>query len=132
MTKNYNLGIQWLREILKRLIPLHKRDECLQKEFWVKYGKFIEAFQTYLPNTYSEENIKVYRKYFIKIREDIINYVKSKLKKMDYHYFNISLYRDQFQFVEKINTEIEYLISNIENYYTEDYFDMKFPTNISN
>ena len=31
MTKNYNLGIQWLEEVAERLVPLHKRDECLQK-----------------------------------------------------------------------------------------------------
>ena len=125
MTQNYNLGIQWLDEVAKNLIPLHKRDECLQKEFWEKDGEFIKVFQSFLPISYSEETIKIYKKYFENIRITILSTIRSKIKKLNYYYFKIPIYEDNFNFVYQINNELEYLISNLENYYSEEYFDMK-------
>ena len=130
LTKNYNLGIQWLQEMVDRLIPLHKRDECLQSEFWSKYSVYIETYQSFLPNTYSEESIEIYRKYFNQFRINILNNVHSKLLQTNYYYFNNSIYDDTFNFIWQIKKEIEYLVNKLENYFTEDYFDMKFAANI--
>lgn len=125
MTKNYNLGIQWLEEIAERLVPLHKRDECLQKEFYNKYSMFIKVYESFLPNAYNDKIIDVYRKYFNIIRNDILTTVRSKMSKINYFYFNISIYKDNFYFISQINKEIEYLLKNLENYYSDDYFDSK-------
>ena len=123
MTNNYNLGIQWLQEIVNELIPLHKRDECLQAEFYTKYGKFIKVFESFLPNAYSDTSIEVYRKYFNQIKNNILNTVKSKMRKLNYYYLNSPIYDDNFYFVYQINNEIAYLIDNLNNYYSDDYFD---------
>ena len=125
LTKNYNLGIQWLNEILKKLIPLHKRDECLTTFFWSKYSTFVKAFQTFLPNTYSEKSINIYRKNFIKIRNDILKTIREKLNMRNYYYFNNSIYKEVFYFNEQINNEIEILIKNLEKYFDEEYFDIQ-------
>ena len=125
MTKNYNLGIQWLEEVAERLVPLHKRDECLQKEFYNKYSEFIKVYESFLPNAYNDKFIEVYRKYFNIIRNNIITTVLSKMSKINYFYFNISIYKDNFYFISQINKEIEYLTKNLENYYSDDYFDSK-------
>ena len=113
MTKNYNLGIQWLEEIAERLVPLHKRDECLQKEFYNKYSMFIKVYESFLPNAYNDKIIDVYRKYFNIIRNDILTTVRSKMSKINYFYFNISIYKDNFYFISEINKEIEYLAKNL-------------------
>ena len=123
LTYNYNLGIEWLQEVANALIPLHKRDECLQSEFYTKYSKFIKVFESFLPNAYSDTSIEVYRKYYNQIKKDILDLINSKMRKINYYYFNISIYDDNFYFVYQINNEIEYLINNLNNYYSDDYFD---------
>ena len=128
MTYNYDLGIVYLQETLDDLIHLHKRDEYLQSDFYKKYGKFIEAFKSFLPKTYNEESIEIYRKYFRGIRNQILSIVRNKIKEINYYYFNCSFYQNNFYFIFQINEEIEFLISNLENYYSEDYFDMKLAT----
>ena len=128
LTYNYDLGIVWLQEVAEQLIPLHKRDERLQSYFYTKYGKFLEAFETFLPNAYSEESIQIYKKYFEIIKTQILFIVRNKINTINYYYFNCSFYQDDFNFISQINDEIEYLISNLENYYNEDYFDMKLAT----
>ena len=125
LTKNYNLGIQWLDALVKKLIPLHKRDECLTTFFYSKYSTFVKAFQTFLPNTYSEKGINIYRKNFIKIRNDILKTIRQKLNIRNYYYFNNSIYKDVFYFNEQINNEIEILIKNLEKYFDDEYFDIQ-------
>ena len=128
MKNNYDLGIVWLQEIVDRLIPLHKRDERLQSYFYTKYSRFVKAFQTFLPNAYSEESIQIYKKYFEEVRNQILSLIRNKIKELNYYFFNCSLYKNNFYFIYQINDEIENLIINIENYYNEDYFDMKLAT----
>ena len=122
---NYNLGIEWLQEIAKALTPLHKRNECLQASFYSKYSLFVEAYQLLLPDYYSEENIEVYRKYYFKIRNTILDSIRMKIININYYYFNNSVYSNSFYFISQIMSEIEYIINNLENYYAEDYFDSK-------
>ena len=128
MTYNYDLGIVYLQETQDDLIHLHKRDEYLQSDFYKKYGKFVEAFKSFLPKAYSEESIEIYRKYYREIRNQILSTVRNKIKEINYYYFNCSFYQNNFYFIFQINEEIEFLISNLENYYSEDYFDMKLAT----
>ena len=123
-------GIEWLTEIYNWLIPLHKRDECLQSEFYSKYSNFIKVFESFLPNAYSDKSIEIYRKYFNEIKNNILTTVRSKITKINYYYFNTSIYQKNFYFLYQINNEIEYLINNIEKYYSEDYFDTKLAPNI--
>ena len=130
ITNNYDLAFVWLQEIIDKFISLHKRDEMLQSAFYTKYAKFVEAFKTFLPKTYSEESIKIYKKYFEKIRNEITETVRNKIKNLNYYYFNISLYENDFYFIWQINDEIEYLVSNLEKYYSEDYFEFKLSTDI--
>ena len=130
MKKNYELGFVWLEEIIKRLKPLHKRDECLQTSFWNKYSKLIKDYQTFLPNAYSDEAIQIYKKYFDMVKNNILTTVRTKVKEINYYYLNSSIYKNNLNFIYQINNEIEYLISNLENYYNDDYFEMKLATYI--
>ena len=125
LNKNYELGIQYFKAMLKKFISMHYRDEYLTQPFWTKYSKFIKTFQTYLPNCYSEKSISIYKQYYNKIRNDIINNIRNKLEKINYYYFNISLYEEDFYFIHQLKEGINYLMNEFENYLSEDFFDIQ-------
>ena len=120
---NYNLGCEYLNELVKAFKSINKRDEMLQTSFWTKYSSFIKTFQEYLPNCYSDKSIEVYKQYYNKIRNDIIDKIISNMSEINYYYFNISIYQEDFYFIFQINNKIEYLKNKFEQYFNEEYFN---------
>ena len=130
LTTNYNLGLEYLQDLVNVFKSLNVRDEYLQTSFWTKYSKFIKTYQTFLPNCYSDKSINVYKKYYNQIRNDILSHIRQKISKMKYYYFNISIYKEDFYFVNQLNKEIEYLVCNFEQYFSENYFDIQLASYI--
>ena len=49
---------------------------------------------------------------------------------LNYYFLKDSLYEKDFYFIYQINNEIDFLINNLENFYSEGYFKMKLVTYI--
>ena len=94
-----------------------KPRKFLTKDFIEKYNKFKDKFTNYLFLFYSEEFLNLLEKYFDKLKNDILNYVKDKLFSINISYLNSDYYNKAFYFNQQINNEIIDIIDNINNYY---------------
>ena len=87
--------------------------------FIERYYKYKAKFEEYLYLTFSDDFLNLLEKYFYKLKNDILNHIKTKLFSVDVFYFNQEYYNKTFYFQEQINNEILKLIDNINNYYNE-------------
>ena len=91
----------------------------LTSAFIERYYEYKVKFEEYLLLTYSEDFLNLLEKYFYKLRDDILNYVKNKIFSVNKYYFNHEYYKKLFYFNEQVNNEILKIIDNINNYYNE-------------
>lgn len=59
------------------------------------------------------------------MKNEIINFVKSKLNSINQYYFNINLLNNNFKFIEDIKEENIKIVENIENYFNANNFKIK-------
>ena len=84
--------------------------------FIQRFEMYKANFEKYLLLTYSEEFLNLLEKYFYKLRDDILNYIKNKLLSIKEYYFNNNLYKNNFYFIEQINNEIIKIKMNYSKY----------------
>ena len=87
--------------------------------FISRFYEYESKFEQYLGLTYSEDFLNLLEKYFYKLRDDILVYVKKKIFSIKKYYFDIDLYKSEFYFHEQSDNEILKIIDNINNYYNE-------------
>ena len=120
MNYNYNLLLKVLKEENALFNKYGFRDRrMLCSGFIQRFEQYKANFEKYLLLTYSEEFLNLLEKYFYKLRDDILNYIKNQLLSIKEYYFNNNLYKKDFYFIEQINNEIIKIIDNINNYYNE-------------
>ena len=91
----------------------------LCKGFIKRFYEYETKFEIYLSLTYSEDFLNLLEKYFYKLRDDILFYVRNKIFSVKKYYFDIDLYKREFYFHEQSDNEILKIIDNINNYYNE-------------
>jgi len=91
----------------------------LCKGFIRRFYEFEAKFEQYLGLTYSEDFLNLLEKYFYKLRNYILTYVKNKIFSIKKYYFDTDLYKKEFYFHEQSDNEILKIINNINNYYNE-------------
>ena len=87
--------------------------------FISRFYEYESKFEQYLGLTYSEDFLNLLEKYFYKLKDDILVYVKKKIFSIKKYYFDIDLYKSEFYFHEQSDNEILKIIDNINNYYNE-------------
>ena len=75
--------------------------------------------------SFSEEFMETLEGYFYRIKNDILNYINSRLKNITKYNLNEQIIKSNFFLIEKINEEINTLIENMENIFSEENFIMK-------
>jgi hypothetical protein len=73
--------------------------------FIERYYKYKSKFEEFLSLTYSDKFLNLLEKYFYKLRNDILKFVKNKIT-FNKYYFDNDLYKNNFYFQEQINNEI--------------------------
>ena len=115
MTFNYNQGYNWLVQLRGTI-----NSNCyLTTYFYYRYNDLVNKLVAFFERTYSQEVIDIYGIYFFKIRDEILSFVKDKIRQIDYYYFKISLYKNNFYFIKQIHDEIKLLISNLEKHFSD-------------
>ena len=117
---NYNLSNQVFNETNKYFdIYRWKSRRFLCSGFINRFYEYQSKFEQYLGLTYSEDFLNLLEKYFYKLRDDILNYIKNKIFSVKKYYFDVDLYKREFYFHEQSDNEILKIIDNINNYYNE-------------
>ena len=117
---NFDLAYQVFREEDHYFSYYSGKDRrFLTSAFVERYYEYKTKFEEYLLLTYSEDFLNLLEKYFYKLRDDILNYVKNKIFSVNKYYFNHKYYKKLFYFNEQANNEILKIIDNINNYYNE-------------
>ena len=140
---NYNLAFEYLEDENKlfseyrdgtwgtgdntvNFLGIDTRRQMITNTFISKYYKFIEYFNLFLNNVhYSSELTNIFKESFYSIKEEIINYVKYKLLKINTYLFDDKLYEGNFYFLKLIQNEILKIIEVINNYFSEEIFEGK-------
>ena len=119
---NFNLAFDDLKnlEFLKQKSEFVKLYLCT--DFIKRYNQYIDKFKELLNLIYKDDFSNLFQKYFFKLKNDIINYVKNKSSSLNKFYFDTNLYEQNFYFVESIKNEILQIIQNIDNYFNENIF----------
>jgi hypothetical protein len=68
---------------------------------------------------YQEEFNGIIENLFYKIKIDLIKYANMKLNSINKYGFEISIYENNFKFIEQINKEILNIIDKMDNYFNE-------------
>ena len=87
--------------------------------FIERYNNFKSKFENFIDLINSEELLLLYEKYFYKLRDDILNYVKNKLLSINEFFFSSEIYYKNFYFIKQTKNEILKIIDNINNYFSE-------------
>ena len=96
-----------------------KRRRFLTSDFVERYYQYKAKFEEYFYLISSEDFLNILEKYFYKIKNDILDFIKNKLFSIKIYYFDFEHYNKAFYFHEQINNEILNIIDNINNYYNE-------------
>ena len=117
---NFNLLNQVFKEENNYFNKYRSEDRrFLCRGFISRFYEYESKFEQYLGLTYSEDFLNLLEKYFYKLRDDILIYVKNKIFSIKKYYFDIDLYKSEFYFHEQSDNEILKIIDNINNYYNE-------------
>ena len=117
---NFNLLNQVFKEENNYFNKYRSEDRrFLCSGFISRFYEYESKFEQYLGLTYSEDFLNLLEKYFYKLRDDILIYVKNKIFSIKKYYFDIDLYKSEFYFHEQSDNEILKIIDNINNYYNE-------------
>ena len=125
---NYNL----INEVLEEQNKFFKAEYFGSNLFYVplsfctgfidRYIKYKEKFKEILDNM---DFSNLFKKYFYKLKNEIIDFVKSKLNSINQYYFNLNLLNNTFKFIEDIKEENLKIVKNIENYFNDINFGFK-------
>ena len=90
-----------------------------------RYNKYKEKFSEILDAVKNDDFSNLFVTYFYQLKNEIINFVKSKLNSINQYYFNINLLNNNFKFIEDIKEENIKIVENIENYFNANNFKIK-------
>jgi len=145
---NYDLGFQYLNEE-NELFETHKNELnlwdkimnfimkgklklAITSKFIIKYNKFLGLTTNFIGLIQSEELLNIFEKYFYLLKEEIKNYVKSKLLLIKKYYFDSKQYSNNFYFITQVLSEILRQIDNIDQFYNDEIFNGKVKIYITN
>ena len=117
---NFNLAFDVLSTLFPINIPVYIYYDLEEIKGLYFCSGFIKRYNEYkvkinelLSLIYKDDFSDLFKKYFFKLKNDIINYVKNKSSSLNKFYFDTKLYEQNFYFVETIRNEILQIIQNI-------------------
>ena len=84
-----------------------------------KYAEYKKKYIEFLNLIYQEEFNGIIENLFYKIKIDLTKYANMKLNSINKYGFEISIYENNFKFIEQINKEILNIIDKMDNYFNE-------------
>ena len=121
---NFNLAFDVLSTLFPINIPVYIYYDLEEIKGLYFCSGFIKRYNEYkvkinelLSLIYKDDFSDLFKKYFFKLKNDIINYVKNKSSSLNKFYFDTNLYKQNFYFVETIRNEILQIIQNINYNY---------------
>jgi len=121
---NYNLGMAYVNELHKEIIGYHDGDANIGKGFLKKYQKFLNYYTQYIYDANSEEVYNNLELSFNEIKVEIFNFIKNKILSINEYYFAKDIYKDNFSFINRMNSELFSIIEKINQYFSEDRFNL--------
>ena len=121
---NYNLGMEYVNELHREIIGYHKGDATIGKGFLEKYQKFLNYYTQYIYDANSEEIYNNLELSFNEIKVEIFNFIKNKILNINEYYFGKDIYKDNFSFINRMNSELFSIIEKINQYFSEDKFNL--------
>ena len=112
--ENYELATKYLEEE-NYLISTVPGTRYMCSEFISRYQKYLQKFNEFMSLSFSDEFMETLEGYFYRIKNDILNYIKSRLKSINKYNLNDQIIKSNFFLIEKINEEINTLLQNMEN-----------------
>ena len=128
---NFNLATDVLKE-QENFFKIKYKEINFCNGFINRYNDYKAKFNELLSLIYKPDFSDLLKKYFFKLRDDIINFIEKKTNSLNKFYFNIKLYDQNFYFIESIRNEISQIIKNIDTYFNEIYFVREIQTKVIN
>ena len=122
--ENYELAFEYLDQE-NNLMNSLGGNLYIGSGFIDRYQKLYKTFKEFMSLSFSDEFIELLEGYFYQIKNDILNYVDSKLKSIIKYNFEEEIIKNNFYLIEQIYNEIYSLIDNMNNIFNEVNFAMK-------
>jgi len=117
INNNYDLLYEYFEEIQAHFIKAPSQ-KLLGTVFINSYTNCKAIFQEMSFLTSSDEFLNYIEENFFDVSNYVLNYVNEKIDSINKYYFN-QLYNDNFYKFELINSKIQNIISNLNNYFNE-------------
>ena len=124
---NYKLGFDLLDELENEITVIHKKHKTyIGKGFFEKYEKFIENYNKYISSIFSDDSkiLENLKNNYNKIKTEIITFCNNKLLSINNYGFESSIYKDNFNFIQKLNIKLSSIFEKIKIYFDDNRFSM--------
>jgi len=135
ISNNYNLEIQYLKEVYKEVSDLRFYLFLLiTKRITISQGviermtQFVNKNVNIISLILGEDLREIIIKNFYSLKEEILSFVNKKLLSINQYYLNEGGYSDYFNFILKGINEIKNKIDNINNYFNDENFEINIET----
>ena len=120
---NYKLGFEYVEDLHYHIFTIHAWDNLnIGRGSYEKYLKFRTMTEEYVLLANSEEIYKNLEDNYLKIKNHIFNFLKNKLSNIEN--FNFEYYRENFDFIRRINNELFLIYERFNKYFSEERFEL--------
>ena len=120
---NYKLAIEYISQV-KGAVLGHQGDHIdIGTGAVKKYIKFREMFEEYIYLANSEEIYDNLKHNYIKIKNEVFDFVKKKITNITEFYFESDIYKENFDFIRRINNELFIIVENINKFFNEERYE---------
>ena len=122
--ENYKLANDYTDQLRLYIYEYHAGDHLdLGRGAYQKYIRFVSLFEEYVALANSDTVYNNLKHNYDKIRDKIFNFVKNKMSNITEYYFGNNIYKDNFNFISRINNELFKISERINTYFNEGRFE---------
>ena len=118
---NHELGMAYVNELNQAIID-HTGEASIGQGFYGRYQLFVSYYTKYVNDANSEEIYNNLEFNFNKIKEEILDFIKIKLSKINDYSFEKYVFKDDFYFIIRMNKELYSIFDKINKYFNKERF----------